>query len=374
MSLIDPFMPAWSLRQVMRVAVAADPDRAYDAVRAIDGFRIPFVRALFALRSVPERVGARLRGRPMARMPRTARLDDIVSGTGFSILDHAPGRGVVVGAIGTFWKPTMDFAKVGARDFAAFDEPGFGKVVWSLEVDPRAGGGAWITFDLRVDATDPRSLAKFRRYWLVIGRFSHAIRDAVLRLLVRELGAAPDDAIRALPGDDLLDRVRFARTHGVTIEAPPERVWPWLVQMGAGRGGWYTIDRLDNGGVPSVSEIIPALQHLAVGDVLPAVPDDPIGFAVLRLQPQHALVIGSPSLLPWPRVVAAGAPPWTMTWAFVLDRIGDGATRLTVRVRAAYDPSLKVALARGLLAPAHEVMERTQLRNLKRRAERHATS
>jgi hypothetical protein len=80
---------------------------------------------------------------------------------------------------------------------------------------------------------------------------------------------AGHDRRTALPGDDLLPQARAEITHHVDIASPPELVWPWLVQMGRGRGGWYSWDLLDNGGARSAERIIPALQKLAVGDVLP---------------------------------------------------------------------------------------------------------
>src|SRR5689334_5036036 len=91
-----------------------------------------------------------------------------------------------------------------------------------------------------------------------------------------------------LPGDDLLPAARAQVTHHIDIQAAPDRVWPWLVQMGRGRAGWYSWDRLDNGGVPSADRIIPALQTLAVGDILPIKPNSPDGMAVLVLDPPRA--------------------------------------------------------------------------------------
>ena len=100
----------------------------------------------------------------------------------------------------------------------------------------------------------------------------------VLQWLGRTYGATRDERRRALPGDDLVVAPQATTTHAVTIDAPPEHVWPWLVQMGWGRGQWYTarwVDRLlfpNNG--PSADCLVPEWQHLEVGDrVLDGAPD-----------------------------------------------------------------------------------------------------
>lgn len=170
-----------------------------------------------------------------------------------------------------------------------------------------------------------------------------------------------------LAGDDLLPSAGFQVTHHVDIAAPPAEVWPWLVQMGRRRGGWYSWDLLDNGGEPSADRIIPALQSLTVGDILPLKAKGPDGMAVLALDPPRALVLGDPSLMPGRPAPAAGTP--RATWAFSLEPIGDAATHLLVRVRAEFGRSLKAALLSRLVGGLHEVMERKQLRTLKQRAE-----
>jgi hypothetical protein len=119
--------------------------------------------------------------------------------------------------------------------------------------------------------------------------------------------------------------------------------------------------------MPSAERIVPELQRLSVGDIIPALPKSPNGFAVLRLEPERTLVLGDPSLLP--DGARPGGPPWRTTWAFVLEPIGGTATRLIVRARADYAPGWTMTLVRTLMALAHEVMERRQLHNLRRRAE-----
>jgi hypothetical protein len=373
---ISQFLPHPRLRQVDRVAIAAPPSEAWKAVREVNFYESPLVRALFQARLAPERVGARLRGQPLPPTPRVMGLDAIVApGGGFHLLREVPGKEVVVGAIGRFWEPAIPFVEVPPEDFAAFSGPELCKVAWSLEVHPRADGGSWVGVDVRVDATDDAAWQNFVPYWTLIGRFSHWIRKTLLHALVQKLGRPTPDAERVLAGDELLPQATVRNTQATIIEAPPVSVWPWLVQMGCRRAGWYSLDRLDNGGVPSADHILPAYQHIAVGDILPATPEGSDGFAVLRVDPGAALVLGSPALLR-ERPGAERPESWGMlgadydaTWAFVLEPIGDAATHLVVRVQADAPPSLRAELMRPVILSIHEVMEKAQMRNLKRRAE-----
>lgn len=203
--------------------------------------------------------------------------------------------------------------------------------------------------------------------------------EAMLGLVRPLCGPSPEvrsdlhDTTRLiLPGDELLPAARAEVTHHVDIEAPPEKVWPWLVQMGRRRGGWYSWDLLDNGGTRSADRIVPALQNIAVGDVLPIKAKGPEGFAVLFLDRPRALVVGDPSLLPGRGTLDTHAA--RATWAFVLEPVGTAATRLRVRVRADYEPTLAASLLRPLLGALHEVMERKQLRTLKERVETQSSS
>ena len=201
---------------------------------------------------------------------------------------------------------------------------------------------------------------------------------AVMLDVVRPLsGASPrsatelrDASRKSLKGDELLPAARAEVTHHIYIHATPERVWPWLVQMGRRRGGWYSWDLLDNGGVPSADRIIPELQELAVGDILPIKAKGSDGFAVLALEPSRSLVLGDPSLLPGNTAHDPTAP--RATWAFALEPLGAGATRLQVRVRAEFQQSLAARLLRPVVIALHDLMERKQLITLKERVESQA--
>jgi uncharacterized protein YndB with AHSA1/START domain len=181
--------------------------------------------------------------------------------------------------------------------------------------------------------------------------------------MLRSVRATRDERGRSLPGDDMVTDPVGSLTHAITIGRPPGAVWPWLVQMGADRAGWYSYDRLDNGGRRSAERIVPALQHIEPGTLMPWLPGATEGFTVLRVEPEHDLVIG------W--ISEPGAPP-RMTWAFVLEEPTPGRSRLIVRARGAAGYRL-FGLPRQLsmaLAPAvHLLMQRKQLLGIARRAE-----
>jgi hypothetical protein len=129
---------------------------------------------------------------------------------------------------------------------------------------------------------------------------------------------------RSLPADEMVPDPLFTSTHAITISAPPERVWPWIAQMGAGRGGWYSWDAIDNGGAPSAIRVLPELQTVVPGDVMPAVPGATDAFVVVAIDPPRDLVLTVPD----------GHGGHAVAWEHVLEPIDGGRTRLVVRGRA----------------------------------------
>ena len=187
--------------------------------------------------------------------------------------------------------------------------------------------------------------------------------------------ATPRELRERLPGDELVPETRGGSTHAISIRAPAADIWPWLVQMGCDRAGFYSYDRVDNAGRPSSERILPELQNTKAGDVLPSRPGSPHGFEVLQMEPPRLFLLGAflrvPGFanLPWegPR------PPAYIrsTWLFLLREQND-ATRLVVRVRGILRPAWLGIIVNPLMAPVHLVMQRKQLLNLRHRAERRA--
>jgi hypothetical protein len=194
--------------------------------------------------------------------------------------------------------------------------------------------------------------------------------------LGRSYGATRNERRSRLPGDGIVPAPHLVTTHAITIHASPERVWPWLVQMGWGRGQWYTarwVDRLFfPGNGPSADRIVPEWQHLAVGDrIFDGPPEANTAFVVEDLEPDRYLVLHSTEHLPPGWAERFGA--WIdFSWVFVVGDLGDGRTRFMFRSRARVGPPWVCA---GYLAlvPADFVMSRQMLRGVKRRAERNTT-
>jgi hypothetical protein len=169
-------------------------------------------------------------------------------------------------------------------------------------------------------------------------------------------GATPDEVSRPLPGDELVARPTFNATRAITIDAPPEEIWPWLVQAGVTRAGWYSYDILDNLGRTSARHVIPELQHLAVGDVVPMSPDGKHGIRVHSLDRPHSMIWGKPG---------------ETTWTWQLDGQLDGSTRLITRVRSRYKWLSPSIAASAMLEFCDIWMMRKMLLNLRIRAEAH---
>jgi hypothetical protein len=171
-------------------------------------------------------------------------------------------------------------------------------------------------------------------------------------------GTTPDEVAAALPGDGLLPQAQFRCTRAITIQAPPRLVWPWLVQVGCLRAGFYSNDLLDNLGHPSAHAIVPELQHLEVGQWIPMSPTGPSDVTAFRVEGFEVN-----QWLLWRKPDS--------TWAWQLVDVGYGTTRLVTRVHACYRWSrpLTALLGVALMEFGDFAMMRRMLLGIKARAE-----
>ncbi len=213
-----------------------------------------------------------------------------------------------------------------------------------------------------------------RRKLVALSGLSVAAYASVLRPRLRRWGATTDELRAAYPGADLIAGGKRGATMAVTIDAPPARVWPWLVQMGCDRAGWYSWDRLDNAGVESAQEIHPEWQHIDVGDRLASTPSGSAWFEVAVVEPERFLALRTGLDLRGRPFTAANPRPryyLDSLWGFLLNELPPDRTRLVVSGYAAANPRFLSAINDFLfLEPAHWIMQARQLTNLKRRAER----
>lgn len=209
-------------------------------------------------------------------------------------------------------------------------------------------------------------------------------------------GVDPAVSDRELPGDELVRDAVSSDTRTLTIDAAPADVWPWLVQMGYGRAGWYSYDAIDMRG-QSATEILPAFQSLAAGDVVPTHPGG--GFEARIVEPGRAIVLyidsdmarqqtaaakaaaaaggeATPANLAAAGAFMGSAQPteFSASWAFVLDPIDDGRCRLIERVRVRFDGGDRAwtPITTPLVGFGLFVMVRRQLLGIKARVERAA--
>lgn len=199
----------------------------------------------------------------------------------------------------------------------------------------------------------------------VIGGAAFATAAAALsyRLLLRDWclswGARPDEVSRELPGDELLPAPDIVSTRVVTVDAPPAAIWPWLVQMGSGRGGAYTYDWIENLfglGMHSADKILPEFQNITAGDEVQLGPGRPM----MRVE-----------VLDPGRVFTIRIEDGSWVWIFCLVP-EDGQTRLISRNRIATPGASPVmrAFYQLVMEPGSLVMERKMLLGIKERAER----
>jgi hypothetical protein len=194
-------------------------------------------------------------------------------------------------------------------------------------------------------------------------------------------GATDAEVRRSLPGDDLVPDPKCGYTQAITIKAPVSEVWPWLVQIGYKRAGWYSHDFLHRlmgiaGCVDderrSAQRIIPELQDLKVGDVVEIAPG--MGYVVAGLEPEQALILQSRLDIGKSQSFSSGDPLpekyLSSSWVWVLDETDERTTRLIVRVRSDNSPGMLSTLSAQVPNELGSlVMQPKTLRVLKQRAE-----
>ena len=164
-------------------------------------------------------------------------------------------------------------------------------------------------------------------------------------------GATDEEVGAVLPGDEIIPDAAGSTTRAITIDAAPTDVWPWLVQLGYDRAGWYSYDWIDNDGRPSADRVAPELQDLAVGDQILMGPG--MGPAVRELAPNRYLVAGD----------REGG-----SWCLAL-RPGDGGTRLVSRWRVHWPLTPATVFWVLVSDPGAFIMERRMLKGIKERVE-----
>jgi hypothetical protein len=413
MAALDRLIPGPHLLEIDRIDLAAPPAKVWALLRHGELAQSRFTRALFALRTLAS--GLRTNDGTTASI----RIDDLKSSParpGFQVLVDDPPCEVAVAAIGKVWRLEIPFVHVpSAVEYAAFRDPDFIKVAWAIRVSPRGEHDSHVELELRVEATDDGAWRKFKRYFRAIGPFSRVIRRSLLRALARDVKAphpemypedpSPDSwqdvlegvlggsrmafalatpflrgqrnrwgldratAARDLPGDELIDRPRWNWTHGIEIDAPAEAVWPWVAQIGADRGGFYSYQWLENLAgcrLRNTDRVHPEWE-VGAGQSLVLHPDIP-PLHIASCERGRYLVAHAPAD---PYARASGQPWVEASWLFLIEPLGPTRCRFVSRYRVAGSNDLTTRLSFGptFAEAIGFAMDRRMLLGVKQRAE-----
>jgi hypothetical protein len=362
MRALQHYLPIPRHIETIRIFVQAKPEQAWETARHFDMSTIPWVRFMFDVRTTFfDKKDSEATGNGLG-------IDQIGKSGGFIILYEQPGKEVVIGSIGQFWHLNIPFSTITPEDFTSFSTAGWGKVAWAISVEPYLDGST-ISVELRISATDEDSWRKLFTYYQLIGIGSKLIRQSVMNHLEVVLGKLrfPDEDTIPLPGDDIIPDARYKATHAINIEAPVSIVWHYLMQLGCDRAGWYSIDWLDHGGVPSVNHLVENWATRQIGDRLAATPKQDSFFEVYQVEEQKYFVIGGEA------EKMGFVHPYKMSWAFVVEPIGGDATRLITRARMeAFPKWAEWMMGNIIYPPIHGLMSQVQLKTLKSYSERDA--
>jgi len=187
---------------------------------------------------------------------------------------------------------------------------------------------------------------------MLLGALAAALYAVVVRPWHMRWGATDEEVDRVMPGDDLISDAQSV-TRAITVRGDPTDVWPWLVQIGFGKAGWYSYDWIDNDFQPSADRIIPEYQDLSAGDRILMMPT--MGFVVDSLDEPASIV----------SVLDDGSTSWCLG----LYHNGDGATRLVSRWRPKLERNAATLFMTVLTEPGTFIMEQKMLRTIRDRVE-----
>jgi hypothetical protein len=175
----DQLLPDWEVGEHHEIAVKAPASTAYAAARMLDIEESALVRLIFWLRQVIMRA-------PRAPDDRRRPFIERAQALGWAVLVDIPGRRTVLAAVTRPWQRAVTFIPLCGVDFLAFNQPGYAKIIWAIEVHPDGDARSIATTETRVQLTDPASRRRFRLYWALLSPGILAIRYLSLRLIRRQ--------------------------------------------------------------------------------------------------------------------------------------------------------------------------------------------
>lgn len=186
--LIDRYLPVYDLAITEHQVIEAGRQTVYQAARDLDFMTVqsPLIAASFFVRGLP----ARLSGKAPSPPPTLRLATDDLGLPGWVFLGEIPGREVAFGAVGKFWKPSIEWRDVPADEFARFDEPGWGKIACHFLSAEDGPHRSVLSYECRTATADPGARAQMGRYWWVIRPFVSHIMRATLRTVQQTVGAA----------------------------------------------------------------------------------------------------------------------------------------------------------------------------------------
>lgn len=222
--LIDRFLPRFDVTLIEHVIAGADIAETWRALHELDLMRVhsPLTDAAMFVRNVPTVLARRLGGARPAAPPAELKLfGGGAALPGWLPLGETPGREVVLGAVGRFWRPDIEWYDVQGmtpEDFAGFTEPGWGRIAAGLSLRPYGPSRTLITYEARTATTDPASARRFARYWWLVRPFVRTVMQATLRTIRQDaesLVDGPPAAAGGLPARWIRRLYRGGRPHGL---------------------------------------------------------------------------------------------------------------------------------------------------------------